>query len=217
MPLLPGRILRRRLAVNNPRDSRDAAETFSPDDSAKPRKWWQWLLLYPGLVIAVLGAIPTLVELRRSFTLDVPFGNGAEAEKQLRLWQVNFDCMNKLPVIRPIRNEQNIEVASVVCDTGDVLIVGTLPDRSKQMKWVSWSDVIPAPQTRLARYSLSKAADANAPPVDAAATVVCQRWLKKGVLLQRIGMRDGCIDRTVNAPTGRVVGSRPAPCDPSCR
>jgi hypothetical protein len=128
--------------MDDPRHSHGAEESPAPpDESAAPKKWWQWLLLYPGLGIALLGAIPTLVELRRSFTLDVPYGKSAEAEQQLKLWQVNFDCMNKLPVIKPIRNDKNVEVASVVCDTGDVLIVGTLPDRSKQMKWVSWNDV----------------------------------------------------------------------------
>jgi hypothetical protein len=27
-----------------------------------PRRWWQWFLVYPGLAMAVVGAVPTYIE-----------------------------------------------------------------------------------------------------------------------------------------------------------
>jgi hypothetical protein len=52
---------------------------------------------------------------------------------------------------------------------------------------------------------------------DSDAIIICQRWVKKGVLRQRIRTRDGCIDQTINAATGAVAVSQVPSCDPSCR
>ena len=40
-----------------------SATTAASEAAAKPRKWWQWILVYPTFVIALVGAVPTFKEL----------------------------------------------------------------------------------------------------------------------------------------------------------
>jgi hypothetical protein len=179
-----------------------------------PKRWWQWLLLYPGLAVAILGAIPTYREAFRSYSRDVPFGQSFDAEEQNRLWQKNFECAKKAN-FSPITNKQKVEIASVVCESGDVLLRGRRPDwEQPQVRWVSWNYVAPS-------LDIIKSANASesTPLILAQApttSVLCQRWVSPGRLLQRVATREGCFDEVINTYNGSVIGRRPAPCNPSC-
>jgi hypothetical protein len=232
-PAYPHRFFSRRLVVNDKIPGETVADS-PPDRRAGPNKWWQWVLLYPSLLIALLGAVPSVREIERSFRLDVPFGQGSEAEKQLKLWQINFECLNRSPSFKPIINDKDIEISSIVCATGDVLIVGKPPDKPRQMKWVAWSEVVPQQGARTAASPFSvlqvaatsrDRADPGLKPkqgtIDQGAneqtqTVVCQRWIDKTRLLQRIKVADGCFDQTVDAPRGLVKKRRPTTCETPC-
>jgi hypothetical protein len=85
--------------------------TSSATQSSHPRKWWQWFLLYPGLLVSVIGSVPTYVELVNSHRFDVPFGHTFEAEEQNRLWEANFDCTQKAS-FTTITNKQRVEIGS---------------------------------------------------------------------------------------------------------
>lgn len=91
-----------------------------------PRSWWQWFLVYPGLLIAVIGAVPTYIEAIQSYSFGVPFGRSADARVQSRLWQENFDCTAKA-TFTPIVNRDQVSIASAVCESGDVLLAGKRP------------------------------------------------------------------------------------------
>ena len=65
------------------------------ETNRSPSKWWQWILIYPSLLIAVLGAIPTLIEAAKAYRYDVPIFTSAAAEKQVKLWERNIDCLKK--------------------------------------------------------------------------------------------------------------------------
>lgn len=201
---------------------------------AAPNSWWQWALLYPSLLIALLGAVPSILELERSARLDVPFGEGSEAEKQLKLWKINFECLNRSPAFKPIVNDRYIEISSIVCATGDVLIVGKPPDKPRQMKWVAWSEVVPQQGARTAASPFAviqvgamgkDGADGGLKPQQRTSehdpgqevqTIVCQRWIDKTRLLQRIKTADECFDQTVDAARGLVKKRRPAVCETPC-
>lgn len=41
-------------------------------NGANPTKWWQWVLVYAGIVLGMLGTIPTAIEaLKSSLPLDL--------------------------------------------------------------------------------------------------------------------------------------------------
>ncbi len=74
-----------------------AADEGESDAAARqPRRWWQWLLLYPALAVALVSAIPTYVEIFYSKKYEVPFGQSAAAKQQNDLWQRNRPAPRRL-------------------------------------------------------------------------------------------------------------------------
>jgi hypothetical protein len=195
-----------------------------PSKTDFPKRWWQWLLLYPGVAVAIIGAVPTYIEAFKSYTLGVPFGRSFDAREQNRLWQENFDCAQRAN-FSPIINKKKVEIASVVCESGDILLRGKRPDwEQPQLRWVSWNEVAPThtvAKKSLALLDVIKSANASEPsPLILAqapvTSVLCQRWVSPGQLLQRVATRDGCFDEVINTYNGRVIRRHPAPCNPSC-
>jgi hypothetical protein len=204
--------------MNTVANEQMAVATEFPIKSEVPKRWWHWLLLYPGLAVAVLGAIPTYIEAFRSYSHDVPFGSSFNSEEQNRLWEKNFECAQKAHFV-PITNKQNVEIASVVCESGDILLKGRLPDSElPQIRWVSWDDV--ASKKSHALLDIIKSANASEPArlvfAQAPTSVLCQHWVSPGRLLQRLATPEGCFDEIINTYNGLVISRRPAPCQPSC-
>lgn len=190
---------------------------------ATPRRWWQWILVYPGLAVSVLGSIPTFLEGIESIRLGVPFGRSSDAISQNRLWQENFECSQKAS-FADIKTKHAVEIGSVVCESGDVLLRGRRPEwDTPQYRWVSWDEVVP-----MSRATEHAWTELLLPSAHASETtdlqfvqgfpsnVLCQRWVGPGLLLQRIGTPQGCFDQVVNTFNGFVVDRRPAPCSPTC-
>lgn len=188
-----------------------------------PRRWWQWFLVYPGLAVAFIGAVPTYIEAFKSYNLGVPFGRSFDAQTQNRLWQENFECAKKASFTTTI-NKKMVEIGSAVCESGDVLLRGKRPEWDRpQLRWVSWDEVAPNEKAeKKAHVLLEVFGPAYAGETDgvvmaqAPTSVLCQRWVGPGQLLQRIGTPVGCFDQIINTYNGWVISSRPAPCTPSC-
>ena len=207
-----------------PTESKTSPAESNSKKVAQPRKWWQWLLLYPGLLIALLGAVPTYMELVKSYRLGVPFGQSFDAQEQNRLWQENFQCIQNA-TFSIITNKHNVEIGSAVCASGDVLLQGKRPESNQQQfRWVSWRKVAPSEalgkgsNAFLRFFSTAQATEterlilAQARPT----SVLCQRWIGYGQLLQRIATPMGCFDQVINTFNGWVIRSSPAPCNPYC-
>lgn len=183
-----------------------------------PKKWWQWVLMYPTLLLAIIGTMPTLYELYNSRKLDVPFGFSKTAIQQDEIWHKNFECIQQQKP-KCVKTKFNVEVGAIVCPSGDVLLQVTSPDDSKIIRWVS-----------LETFGLNKISTADFFPGEAFAsdlhkkeklaqafTVLCQRWLNQGLLLRRVRYADGrCFDEQINTFTGAVISRAPAPCDSNC-
>jgi hypothetical protein len=204
-------------------ENQNQPATASESKPESPRRWWQWFLVYPGLVVAILGAVPTYMEAFNSYTLDVPFGRSFDAREQNRLWQENFECSQKANFATTI-NKKKVEIGSVVCESGDVLLRGRRPEWDRpQLRWVSWDEVAPSNKSNKSASVLFEIfAQAYASEAERTllaqnpSSVLCQRWIGPGQLLQRIGTPAGCFDQIINTYNGWVVGSRPAPCNPNC-
>ncbi len=185
----------------------------------KPIKWWQWLLTYPALAIAVIGSMPTLVELYKSTTIGVEYGYSNIAKQQDELWQKNFACVKKSD-FHGATSAHNIIVGTIVCDTGDVLLRVQRPGDHEVFQWVS-IDAIGIKTVSLLNYFIRSSVAAS-DLVDNrlaqnASSILCQTWLKKGLLLRRVQTSGGeCVDEVINTFTGKVVQRRPAKCDSGC-
>jgi hypothetical protein len=188
----------------------------SKSDSEAPRKWWQWFFLYPTLLIAVLGAVPTFLETYKSYKLRVPVGSSREAEQQTALWQRNFEC-SKNSQFQTIKTQFNVEVGSIVCESGDVLLKSRPPAKEAQYRWVSWGDIAPTKQSQVAFFSVADAnADTNPYVIRVQSGAMCQRWVGNGLLLRRIRTSNGCIEEIINTYNGSVVKRYSVPCSPAC-
>jgi hypothetical protein len=186
--------------------------------SKSRRRWWQWLLMYPGLLIAIIGAMPTFIELYDSHQWKVPFGFGKAADQQNEIWEKNFECTRK-QAFREVITRHNVKVGTIVCPSGDVLFRVEAPDSPAVLRWVGLSTF------RLDRGSsinllVREAVAADLSDKDRLAqapSVLCQRWLRKGVLLRRLRYPNGqCFDETIDTYRGIVISRVPAPCDSNC-
>jgi hypothetical protein len=193
-------------------------------DASPPRKWWQWFFIYPTLIVSLIGSFPTYFELFNSHLLGVPFGRSYDAKEQNRMWNDNFECAQKA-AFALITTKQKVEIGTFVCESGDVLLHCKRPEWEKaQRRWVSWNEVAQSSNSKSANnFPIDLFGRAYAAEPDtivlaqmSAPSVICQRWVGNGLLLQRIATPAGCFDQVINTYTGWVVSSMPAPCVPNC-
>ena len=190
-----------------------------------PIKWWQWVLVYPSLIIGVMGAIPTMIEAVKAYQYDVPIFTSAAAERQLSLYKRNADCLTGAALV-PIITKSNVEIATLVCDSGDVLLMGKRPGwRYPQQRWVSWDEIAPDSTGQEFSFNLFQGIISSAHANEEGGiqvaqwgptTIICQRWVGNGLLLQRIYATRGCFDQVVNTYNGWIVNRVWAPCHPQC-
>lgn len=185
----------------------------SGDGKPKADKWWKWVLLYPTLAISVFSSIPTYVELVGSTWLKVPFGQYKSAMKENDLWKDNIDCA--AAPFDGLKNNSNVSVDAVVCQSGHVLVRVKPPEKKTTYKWVPLdSEAL----EKKAGFFLSNAyAERQADVIVVAQTnfvVVCQQWLGNGLVRRRILDKsiNRCFDEVVNTYTGKVISVNPSSC-----
>jgi hypothetical protein len=204
----------------------------------KPASWWQWLIMYPTLVVSLVGAVPQYKDWVTALRLGVPPGSVAQAEEQQQLWEKNFECARREEP-RSVTTPTNIKVVVTPCPSGDVLVEVDTPDFGKNIRWIALNTflrqafVVPgigeafAAEGHPGAYNRSgsmaggprTASDSSrhAQFRQASSGVVCQKRLSNNHIIRRIRTEGGgCLDEVINPYTGQVVDSRPAPCNPSC-
>ncbi len=185
--------------------------------SKRQRKWWQLLLMYPTLLLALIGDIPTISDLYVSYKNDIPFAAARAAKEQDDLWKKNFECVRNQKS-QGIITTHNVTVEAMVCPSGDVLLHVKAPDSKENFRWVGLDtfSVKNASANFLVRPAMASAQ--NTKEILAQAyTVICQRHLGEGRILRRIQYEDGqCFDEVINTYTGALISRDPAPCDSDC-
>ena len=176
-------------------------------------------------VLALCGAIPQYAMWFKALNAGVPSTTLHTALEQERLWEKNFTCATRLD-----RNSKDyaaiagdsVHVVVWACPSGDVLITTESPQETASPRSV-WIPLTPSPTEASPWPSLIRQALAAAQRlpadwhVDQITQVLCQRRLRDGHIMRRVRLADGsCRDEVINTRTGRVVRSRPAPCDPQC-
>ena len=53
-------------------------------------KWWQWILMYPAFGVALLGAIPTAVQVYKAFWYDTSYAEVPMALRNQKLTEENL-------------------------------------------------------------------------------------------------------------------------------
>ena len=182
--------------------------------------WWQWILMYPTLIIAMLGSVPTMMNIFYSIKLDVPLDEVQIAKEQINLWNRNFECARTSPTHWSKVDENGVKVGVIVCPSKDVL-VSVNGNIQASYRWIGYSTFDP---TQPVANVLMPAAVAAELPTQMLVgentqehTVLCQKKLSDHQILRRIKKPDGrCFDQTIDTATGKVIKEVLAQCNSDC-
>jgi hypothetical protein len=188
----------------------------------KPKRWWQWFLMYPTVAVAMLGLVPGSTELYRIIQTggEVPMFQTKDAVTQMNLWQKNAQCVEDVDSVE-VNATGAVIVGAKICQSGDILISGRVLGGLPAFRWIPVHMILGRdvastnffPQAH-AETSAINFTDSQSQP----GQIICQRWVGNGMLLQRVywGPTNSCYDNLINTFTGMMVSSTPAPCNKMC-
>ena len=184
-----------------------------------PGKWWQWVLMYPALAIALAGHVPKLYELYLSYKINVPPSEVATASKRHEDFGKYTDCLPNLQ-FHAVPGGDNASI-SVGVSPREALVVLVQPHDQRAQpiyRLISWANLANEHSTSLlVKEAAAEEVLASFQVAQAGQTIICRKRLDGGLLLIRISYPNGqCFDQTVNTYTGAVISTVPAPCDPRC-
>jgi len=204
----------------NPHSSNEQnlAPQSSTSHQTEPKKWWQWFLVYPTILLALMGAMPTYYEMGSAYIKGVKAGDSDKAILSNKMWIKNFECTT-LPY-EPFVTPTNTEVDATICKSGDVLIKIRTANNEQFFEWVA-VEKISRIKTAAIHFNLFNQAMASQSKINTTSStsnngvvVLCQKWIGPNLLLRRVQYQGrGCFDETINTYSGQVVKSIPAPCN----
>src|SRR6266849_3569838 len=170
-----------------------------------PQRWWQWVLMYPTIVIALFGAVPQYYHWVEAASIGIPFsGNVRGAKEQEMAWERNTNCLHGIDHIRP-SSSTNYSIDLVSCPSGDILLTLTpLQNPDQQVsRWI----VTKALFSQVAQSFFGTPALAQATGTQRAgpAPVRILDIKKEGAtVIRRVQLSNNtCIEETIDAYTGR--------------
>ena len=183
--------------------------------SSRPRRpLWQWVLMYPTLAVAIVGALPQYQEWVSALSMGVPLGsNVRELQEQDDAWKGNLDCLAHIDHIRP-QSATTYGIDLLSCPSGDILVTVTPTQTpSKQVsRWIITRTLfremaaVPWISSAFAQTVVPR----NATPE--AESVIDIR--KEGnQVIRRLKLSNGsCLDQIIDTFTGRHLRDQVAPC-----
>jgi len=194
--------------------------------ATRNRKWWQRLFLYPTLIGALIGAIPTGMDYYKAFVYDIEFKAVKHAEEQQRLWIKNFACTKNI-VYQQVKTAENTLVKVGACSNGDVLIEVIAPPAARIVEWISLDRLKTA--SAVSSLSLIGKAHARAIPgsqiarsaqkatrLAQASTTKCQKMQGQTRIIRIVQEGNACYREEIDVMKGKVVSRRPVPCSTPC-
>ena len=183
----------------------------------RPRRWWQWVLAYPALAIAILGAVPQYMNVLKGLSIGVSANEVHAAQQQNKLWQSNRECT---PTLHKVATATGAQVSVGACPTGDIQIAIDFPNGESIVRWIAFESIESASSRTwfgAMREAVAAESEMSAARLAQSGTqIICQRTLQRGRVLRRVRRGSQCFDEIINTFTGRVEERRQAACDPSC-
>lgn len=187
----------------------------------KTRKIWQYFLLYPAVFAAILGSIPTGINIYKSLKYGIATSEVAHAEEQRELWIKNLHCVQSLSY-HVVQTEDGATVQIGACKNGDVLIE-LIPQGSSQSvaEWVSMHRVKQANSIGslfVASAFAAPAADGSFQLAQAASVeTMCSNMDQASGIMTRVVKRgDKCFKEESNTLTGKNSRTEVA-CSTPCK
>jgi len=204
---------------------REAANEDSKPSS--PKRWWQWILLYPAFAVALLTAGPQWYDRGKATWQGIKGGSASDAEKQASLWRKNLSC--SAAPFAWYSNPSNVKIDATICDSGDIFVRASTPENANFFKWIPLDDVLRSagagggmiPSANAATLSLRPQHQLLSRPALTqvalqGATVLCQHFIDDRHILRRVQTPQGCFDEVIDTYNGSVEKRTPAPCNSQC-
>ena len=186
--------------------------------SRPPQHWWQWLLIYPTVLIALITAVPEWLKIVEGWRADIPAAQLEEARRQHELWKRNLEC-----TLRPMElflSPTNLKVDATVCVSGDVFVRIFTPANEGRFHWVDVNHLVLSARDErsgfLSAFAQERSAAERAREGIKDSFVMCQRFLDDRNLLRVINAEGRCFDETVDTFTGLVTARVEAICRETC-
>ncbi len=189
-----------------------------------PTKWWQWVILYPTLAIAVISAAPQWVDKGQALLNGIKDRGWEEAKQQQDAWRTNLTC--SAAPFDWYSTPENLKVDATICNSGDIFVRVTTPQQGNFYQWVLLKSIVKDKETAwLPLVSKAYAAENTTWRTQGsyqvaagdAATVVCQAFQPDGRTLKRhVSTAQGCFDEYVDTYTGQVTRREQVPCRTTC-
>jgi hypothetical protein len=198
----------------------NAATTQSvPEEARSTLRWWQWVLMYPTLLITAIPAIFQFIQWGTAINYKLPiFGNTIGALDQLHSWERNSECLKDHDIdhLKP-KSPTEYEIDLLPCPSGDVLVTLTpiqSPDHPVNRWIITRSFFGQSAQgffvTSAVAQNMTQPDRPRPNPVRVIGT------MQQGTtIIKRTQLSDGtCIDHTIDGLTGRQLNQRNASCAP---
>jgi hypothetical protein len=189
-----------------------------------PKKWWQWLIVYPTVSIAILNMIvPALNSVINSWITGVTPNKSSEAIVQSSFFSRNPHCLESVKPVKISASQETLMQARVCPNTGDVYIVKAPFTTEETYRWIAIDELQRNEPQKNALTSIlmqaavaasstgqgqladrSQLAESSGLP-----TIVCTQVIEEGRLRRQVQYPDGhCITQIVNTYTGAVIESQ---------
>lgn len=167
-------------------------------------------------VLAVVGAVPTVMELYKAYVLGIDWSQVPFAVQQRRLWEKNYMCASQPGYEVP--TDQPVSVRVVPCPSGDVLVTVYPSGAEGRAIWV------PAEGFKSAGGFFSGIAHAQDRAPGGSETTVgtfaiqCQEWSseEKTKIVRIVKQGERCFREEINVLTGKIGPRVEVACTSKC-
>ena len=210
----------------------------------KPRSWWQWILVYPTLALALSTAAPEWLERIEAWQVNIEKDQLAEANRRNSFFRANIDCL--AAPFDWVETPDSVRVDATICDSGDLLLRVEAPETMPFLHPVRIGDIVSAQTASLDgtldAIAASFAAHAATQPLNSSlntatkllqsrpqpeseagmqlaqsvAVVLCQKFIDDRTLLRHIRVGSQCFDERVDTLTGQILAKDPTSCRSTC-
>lgn len=206
-----------------PRRARAISSADSEPRSS--RRFYEMLLLYPTLGIALITAVPTWWDKYQAWDLNLERASAAKALRQAQLFRANLSCT--AAPFSYYNSPRKVEIDATICDSGDILVSTVVPNQQPYVSFVPLEDLIDTgsssgliPSANAATVTATYSRSGFTKPLfhmaQVTATVICQRMVDNRYIHRRIQTPQGCREQVIDTYNGRITTDIPAPCVPQC-
>jgi hypothetical protein len=174
---------------------------------ATPITWWQWLLMYPSILVAIIGILGTVASHSpRLYEIYIAQKENVDVDQVRPGWRrqafyamaikEGFECVNSHELY--VKNPTNTEIDATYCPTGDIFLRLNHPVHGRKISVVFLDDHISSTNNNDTSSNISASFLNNIVPAAHAAQNVIELGLSEVEKTKKISKVDENIKTSQN-------------------